>query len=844
VREPERTSPDPAFAFDKDTSVQLLACPGIRREAESVASEIWSLVRQADAAGQALRFSDIAVLVAGRSPETYFTHVSSAFDERGFEIPYTLEAGTLAEQSRIAEVTRLLLELPFGRFSRAEVLRVATHPSVAGRFEADSAEWVRWCDELGIFHGADRADHEGSYLEQDLHNWDQGLRRLALGSVMTGARSNDARAFLLGGERYLPEEHSESTEGSATAFGRLVRSLINDARFARHQKLTLPDWAELFARMVETYVVPREWERGELEKCLSTLRALADLSLDGQRVSCRVAGELAKVALGDLKSATGRKEDEGVTVSTLQPMRALPFKVVFVMGLSEGRFPAADRKSELDLRGAQLRAGDVSAREQDQYMFLETLLCARERLYLSYVARHELTGEPLQPSPVVVELLRMLDRGYLPGAAKKLSVPVPLRRFDRAQLESVVRPAPPEAAAETQVLALRRSMGTARLDRKALRERLPPEVAAKAEEFLRFAPPPRVEREYAPESVLRVRLTDLRRFLECPLQGSARFLLRLEEDIEDQALIEDEPFEGGRFAHISGQRQVFLEWLRHNGARSFEDLIEEWAGPRIASGELPAGILWQVEKPALLVGPRVWEKLLREVDVELPQLVMHGFGAAHEHERVDERHDPIPLVVAAGGQEIAVEIVGTTGPVFSDRAGELGLYQRASNVRWLETARQQHDSLGAFLDHVALSAAGERRDGFEALNLYDYGERDERAARLFAPIPQEQARAYLASLVTDLLQLRELLFPAEAVFNWLNDQELAPQRNADPKTFAAAVEEVQARGLFASQYGPVRNAADYPAPDDTAARALVDRRFRLYLDTVSVAPEAGEEGEG
>jgi len=32
-------------------------------------------------------------------------------------------------------------------------------------------------------------------------------------------------------------------------------------------------------------------------------------------------------------------------------------------------------------------------------MFLETLLCARKRLVLSYVARDELTGDPRQPSP-------------------------------------------------------------------------------------------------------------------------------------------------------------------------------------------------------------------------------------------------------------------------------------------------------------------------------------------------------------------------------------------------------------------------------------------------------------
>jgi exodeoxyribonuclease V gamma subunit len=193
----------------------------VRREAEAIAQEIWALI-QADAErgrgpGERLRFSDIAVMVAGHDPATHFTHLASAFDERGFEIPYTLEATALASHSRVAEAAVRLLELPFGRFTRAEVLSVVTHPAVAGRFaEADTQEWVRWCDALGIFHGADRADHEGTYLDRDLHNWDQGLRRLALGAVM----SSPEVAFRLDGQEYLPEEHTESAEGNASGAGR------------------------------------------------------------------------------------------------------------------------------------------------------------------------------------------------------------------------------------------------------------------------------------------------------------------------------------------------------------------------------------------------------------------------------------------------------------------------------------------------------------------------------------------------------------------------------------------------------------------------------------------------
>ena len=835
VREPERAAPDPAFAFQGDQSVRLLACPGVRREAEAIASEIWALIREdeARAAPDRLRFSDIAVLVAGKSPEGYFTHLASAFEERGFDIPFTLEATALAIQSRVGEAARLLVALPFGRFTRAEVLRLLTHPAVAARFpDADPQEWARWCDELGIFHGIDHQDHEGSYLERDLHSWDQGLRRLALGAVMTGLKSNDARAFELGAERYLPEEHTESAEGSAQAFGRLARSLLADARFARAQRLTMEEWADLFGRLLETYLVPRsEGERVDLERCAAAVRGLSDLRLEGRKVGYRIAGELAQRSLEGLTRSHGRKPDEGVALSTLQPMRALPFKAIFVAGLGEGRFPSADRPSELDLRGAKARPGDVSAREQDQYMFLETLLCARQRLYLSWQARDELTGEELPPSPVVVELTRMLERGYLKGAGEALRRDVPLRRFAAAPEGTVAPPGPPEAQVEAQLLLLRKAMedalGVRRLQPAELRERLPKPVADIVEARLRLSKPPRAARVLAP-GPLRVRLADLRRFLECPLQGSARFLLRLEEDEEDRSLVEDEPFEGGRLEHLAGERFVFLEWLRERGKVELAQLAQRWAEPLIAAGRLPAGFLFDLEKGALLRGPAAWRQLIEETE-HLINVKVHRFGPASELARVDLKHDPITLNLEGSEgcpEGLKVEIVGTTGAVLEDGAGELGLWQRARSYGWSEEARLQHDSLGAFLDHVAFSAAGLRRDGFSSIQLYDHSGKNAKVPYQFAPIARERALGYLRSLVGELLVVREELMPAVAVFGWAS-----ARRKGLSWTFAGVVDDLkEGKGFLASNYGPVRDAASYPAPSDEVAQQLIERRFGLWFD--------------
>jgi exodeoxyribonuclease V gamma subunit len=61
------------------------------------------------------------------------------------------------------------------------------------------------------------------------------------------------------------------------------------------------------------------------------------------------------------------------------------------------------------------RAGDRSIRDDDRYMFLEALLCARKRLLISYVGRgiHDNRARP--PSVVVGDLLDAIAQGFEPA---------------------------------------------------------------------------------------------------------------------------------------------------------------------------------------------------------------------------------------------------------------------------------------------------------------------------------------------------------------------------------------------------------------------------------------------
>ena len=82
--------------------------------------------------------------------------------------------------------------------------------------------------------------------------------------------------------------------------------------------------------------------------------------------------------------------------------------------MNDGDFPKKEVELGFDLmkNGYQFR-GDRSDREDGRYMFLETLLSAKESLYISYIGRSVQDKTELNPSVIVSELENYLTRTFV-----------------------------------------------------------------------------------------------------------------------------------------------------------------------------------------------------------------------------------------------------------------------------------------------------------------------------------------------------------------------------------------------------------------------------------------------
>ncbi len=305
------------------------------------------------------------------------------------------------------------LELAGSPFAAPEVFGLLERPPVRQRFGLDEdaldrcRDWVRAAE---IRWGRDEA-HTHAQSATANHTWRAGLDRLLL-------------SFALGGTEELVAcgvARSVSVDGGeADVLGGVCQFAETLLNFARAAETPAPpaEWAERLNSFLGALCVTEGDAKREADTVRAALTTLADAQKWGgctEPLSLSVVLEHLGPALAEDRRGSGFLHG-GVTICGLKPMRSVPFAVVCLLGLNHGTFPRQNTPLAFDLTARHRRAGDSSPRDDDRYLFLETLLSARARLHLSYVGQSQRDGKDIPPSVVVSELLDHFDHEFTTAA--------------------------------------------------------------------------------------------------------------------------------------------------------------------------------------------------------------------------------------------------------------------------------------------------------------------------------------------------------------------------------------------------------------------------------------------
>ena len=805
---------------DPDPSLRILACPSPAREAEVVASEIWQLMASAPPE-RPLRFSEIAVVVPPGPGlrSTYLDHLRMAFDATA-HIPMVIVDAPTPTLASLLDGAELLLDLPTGRGSRRDLLRALTHPSVKSRFpETEADVWARWSDSAGIVRGLAHEDlQQETLLDPGFLHWEQGLERLALS------------AFMPSGSAWIGDGFDRPTaqSGDALSTSRFVdraSTLVRQVRALRDLHATPSEWAERLTIFLLSYLGsdegPDAGGRAHLARAFQNLRSLVPEGMPAPRLNYRQARDLARLAVGGIRDGAGGRPHQGVVVGSYAPMRALPFRAVFLMGLGEGQFPSPEERQPLDLRNAKRRAGDVGAAERDRYLFLEMLLGARETLCLTYPSEDPVSRERRLPSSLLQDLVEALA----PLTLDKLQTTHPRYRFDEAYFPLEGAPASaslaPQAFQEAQAHIAGALLATCipGLDEKPWSSlAIPAGLNGQVGPLLsQCSPPPGAPRTDVP---LTLRLTHLRAWLECPLQGTARTRLHLRDDEEELAEIEEEVLGTSNLVQAILRRATLLKV-----ARTGTDLEQTYAECRKAllrSGKAAPGIFGA---PEVLQDLELLNHQHRALRGEPIRLIRFGPSFSADDE-ADEVYPPLELTVLVHGSPLRVHLVGSVQPQVGTRS--LILAPRAGvKAKGNLTASFRQKALRAYLDHhlLALRSKGPLEHGVLGLAGADDSGKNPFAYRStidFEALSAKEAEERLGAWIVELLETSEPgLLPIEAIFDGsaTNPEDLR-------EWIMGKVDNPQDYSAFKT--GPLRHPERFDVDPTPAATA--ERRLQHFLD--------------
>jgi exodeoxyribonuclease V gamma subunit len=564
-------------------------------------------------------------------------------------------------------------------------------------------------------------------------------------------------------------------------------------------------------------------------------------------VPYEVVFELAQTRIVEVESEHGIYAENGIAVGSLSVLRSIPFRVTFMLGLGEADFPARAQRDPLDLRQAHRRAGDVSPAERDRYMFLETLLAARDRIFLSYIARDAQTGEALEPSAVVRDLQFILRGMVGSEACDRLTIVHPVSAHDRRYFADLALPQDGRdqrletfdrnARHDAQMAALREDLEShcnplpEVPSADGLMDQLGAVARSQIAPRLRIITPPPIV-AILDESRVRLSLAALRHYLECPLQGAARHALGMsEDDDDDDADADEEPISRSRLDEAILLRDAL--WRAHGKRQNLADCYDEICRTRMLAGSSPIGPFAAADRTGDL--SHLENAIAQAKDLGIPNLDRWqrvALGGTDEFAEVETSLDPIVLEVdfvrADGRRVTAIELRGRIGPVSPrmDRSFKLVARKDVKVADFLD------GGFGA----IALAAAGAKMPAeFMATVLGGEIKKKPNHTRTILMPSRAEARVYLTQLATDLLRAgNDYFLPIEAV------EAVLRRRDGRDSAIVKAIRSVSGRQPPAckSDYGPVRYARSFRAPIDEIKSGLIERRFGPLMAILMPASEA------
>ena len=405
-----------------DRSLLFQAAPGPLREVQLVRDQVLQWL----AADPELEPRDVLVMTP--QIDRYAPLLSSVFNDRdaiGVDLPWRLTDRSQQSTPGLTMAMLELLDLAAGRLTATGLERLLANPALQaqqGFSGEDAAALTRTLQRTGFRWGLDALERGGDETHSLIWSLDRWLLGLAL-PQRDGLAPGGTAPF-----------HQDLDPQRLVRWWTVLDRLVRWLQQLRRPRASAA-WVELLQALLEDLFADGgdwSWERQSWSAALADWQqraAACPLELE-VAVAAEVLAEALSVDSGRFGHRSG-----ALTVSALEPMRAIPHKVIVLMGLDDGVFPRIDQRPGFHLLEQRRWLGDPRGGDQDRYVLLEALMSARRHLLISWCGRNEHTGEPRPAAAPVEQWLQDLSRQLGTEASAGLCIEPDPNPLDRSNFQ-------------------------------------------------------------------------------------------------------------------------------------------------------------------------------------------------------------------------------------------------------------------------------------------------------------------------------------------------------------------------------------------------------------------------
>ncbi|NGX42811.1 MAG: RecBCD enzyme subunit RecC [Chlamydiae bacterium] len=407
--------------LSKDDSFQVHVASSRMREVQILYDTILRIIERRAKDDDPICPEDFVVM----APDImeYEPYIRAVFNDKESQLNCQIMDLHMLSQNSLIQGFFHLISLSFGRWDAASLLQLLEYPAFRKKHGITSDDvsrirgWVqaadvRWGEDIQHREELLRKHHGSCSLvdKSSAGTWKQGMERLLAGMAMIIPHEEAENPEL----KVIPLPLIETTE--TELFGKwfsLMHSLREDLQLLSDgSRMSLREWSGYLNCLLEAYFEDTFDENNQ--QVVDLLHSFHfEKDLGGENCTFATIKYHLEAATKKQRACYRESHLHVVRFCSLLPMRAVPAKGIVLMGMEEGNFPRVDSDNSLNmLKEASNVDYCPTQADFDRYLFLETLLSARQYFIVTYTGYSKEDNKAQPPSLLVTELCSYLDKGY------------------------------------------------------------------------------------------------------------------------------------------------------------------------------------------------------------------------------------------------------------------------------------------------------------------------------------------------------------------------------------------------------------------------------------------------